>query len=240
MAKNIERYCASNNPCTNAFCPEPFECVDLWNKYECRYGWEKFVFHLQSSNLHFHNCFTYEHSCGDGMVVSAEGKGCVDRNECLDMPCLNGGTCINQEPRLRYRCVCPENFWGENCMFMKERQALKLSTSALAAVIACLLIIISKSQQYPSDYPPNFIFLSCPVLLFLYFSFNRKRTTNVKKPVTKDDIRENIINYCDEGGGENDVMAFDMKTLKIPIGSQLPELVQHKGTSRNKNIFIEV
>jgi len=71
-------------------------------------------------------------------------------------------------------------------------------------------------------------------LLFLYFSFNRKRTTsNVKKPVTKDDIRENIINYCDEGGGENDVMAFDMKTLKIPIGSQLPELVQHKGASSN-------
>lgn len=91
--------------------------------------------------IHFLNF----HSCGDGMVVSSEGKGCVDRNECLDMPCLNGGTCINQEPRLRYRCVCPENFWGENCEFMKERQALKLSTSALAAVIACLLIIISES-----------------------------------------------------------------------------------------------
>lgn len=70
------------------------------------------------------------------------------------------------------------------------------------------------------------------VLLFLYFSFNRKRsTTNVKKPVTKDDIRENIINYCDEGGGENDMMSFDMKTLKIPMGTQLPELVQHKGAS---------
>jgi EGF-like domain len=78
------------------------------------------------------------------MVVSPEGKGCVDRNECLDMPCLNGGTCINQEPRLRYRCICPENFWGDNCMFMKERQALKLSTSAFAAVIGCLLIIISE------------------------------------------------------------------------------------------------
>lgn len=36
MAKNIERYCASNNPCVNAYCPEPFECADLWNKYECR------------------------------------------------------------------------------------------------------------------------------------------------------------------------------------------------------------
>jgi len=83
-------------------------------------------------------------SCGDGMVVSPEGKGCVDRNECLDMPCLNGGTCINQEPRWRYRCICPENFLGENFMFMKERQALKLSTSAFAAVIGCLLIIISE------------------------------------------------------------------------------------------------
>lgn len=80
------------------------------------------------------------------MTVSPEGKGCVDRNECLDAPCLNGGTCINQEPRLRYRCICPENFWGENCMFMKERQALKLSTSAFAAVIGCLLIIISEFQ----------------------------------------------------------------------------------------------
>lgn len=168
------------------------------------------------------------------MVVSSEGKGCVDRNECLDMPCLNGGTCINQEPRLRYRCVCPENFWGENCMFMKERQALKLSTSALAAVIACLLIIISKFGVVVSSTANNDAnFSISAVLLFLYFSFNRKRTTNVKKPVTKDDIRENIINYCDEGGGENDVMAFDMKTLKIPIGSQLPELVQHKGASSN-------
>lgn len=32
-------------------------------------------------------------------------------------------------------------------MFMKERQALKLSTSAFAAVIGCLLIIISKCQS---------------------------------------------------------------------------------------------
>uniref|UniRef100_A0A8W7PKM3 Uncharacterized protein n=1 Tax=Anopheles coluzzii TaxID=1518534 RepID=A0A8W7PKM3_ANOCL len=65
-------------------------------------------------------------------------------------------------------------------------------------------------------------------LLFVYFSCSRRRSANFnKKPATKDDIRENIINYCDEGGGENDMTAFDMKTLKIPIGP-LPELVQHK------------
>jgi Cadherin cytoplasmic region len=49
--------------------------------------------------------------------------------------------------------------------------------------------------------------------------------------VTKDDVRENIINYCDEGGGEN-----DMKTLKVPIG-QLPELVQHKSVGASKYNF---
>ncbi|XP_035781928.1 neural-cadherin-like isoform X3 [Anopheles albimanus] len=181
-AKNIERYCSSNNPCQNAYCPDPFECVDLWNKYEC--------------------------ACGDGMIISPEGKTCIDRNECLEYPCLNGGTCINQEPRLKYKCICPDSYWGESCEFLKERQALKFSTSALAAVIACLLLII--------------------ILLFVYFSCSRRRSANFnKKPATKDDIRENIINYCDEGGGENDMTAFDMKTLKIPIGP-LPELVQHK------------
>ena len=78
------------------------------------------------------------------MIISPEGKTCIDRNECLDYPCMNGGTCINQEPRSKYKCICPENYWGESCEFMKERQALKFSTSALAAVIACLLLIISE------------------------------------------------------------------------------------------------
>lgn len=35
MARNLERGCPSNKPCANVICPEPFECVDLWNEYEC-------------------------------------------------------------------------------------------------------------------------------------------------------------------------------------------------------------
>uniref|UniRef100_A0A182HYX4 Uncharacterized protein n=1 Tax=Anopheles arabiensis TaxID=7173 RepID=A0A182HYX4_ANOAR len=54
-----------------------------------------------------------------------------------------------------------------------------------------------------------------------------------KKPATKDDIRENIINYCDEGGGVNDMTAFDMKTLMILI-DPLPELVQHNAPQVRK------
>lgn len=75
------------------------------------------------------------------------------------------------------------------------------------------------------------------VFLFIYFACARRRPSNFKKPPTKDDIRENIINYCDEGGGENDMTTFDMKTLKVPLG-QLPELVQHKVpvTSKYKGV----
>lgn len=76
--------------------------------------------------------------------MSPDGKGCVDRNECLDRPCLNGARCENLEPRLRYRCICPDGFYGENCELIQEGQTLKLSMGALAAILVCLLIILSE------------------------------------------------------------------------------------------------
>lgn len=76
--------------------------------------------------------------------MSPDSKDCMDKDECLDLPCLNGGTCVNQEPRLRYRCYCPDGFWGENCELIQEGQTLKLSMGALAAILVCLLIILSE------------------------------------------------------------------------------------------------
>ena len=38
---------------------------------------------------------------------------CVDGNECFGIPCLNGGTCVDQLQN--YRCECPRIFSGVNC-----------------------------------------------------------------------------------------------------------------------------
>ncbi|XP_030383016.1 neural-cadherin [Scaptodrosophila lebanonensis] len=180
MARNLEKNCPSNKPCSNVICPDPFECVDLWNEYEC--------------------------TCGEGRIMSADAKGCMDRNECLDLPCLNGATCINLEPRLRYRCICPDGFWGENCELVQEGQTLKLSMGALAAILVCLLIIL--------------------ILVLVFVVYNRRREAHIKYPGPDDDVRENIINYDDEGGGEDDMTAFDITPLQIPIGGPMPPELQ--------------
>jgi EGF-like domain len=79
--------------------------------------------------------------------VTPDGKGCEDRNECLDNPCINGGTCINRDTNERYTCICPSGFSGSNCELMQEEQILRLSMGALAAILVCLLIILSKKLK---------------------------------------------------------------------------------------------
>lgn len=90
---------------------------------------------------------SFDNRCGEGRVPSHDNKGCMDKNECIDYPCLNGGRCINQDPKLRYRCICPDGFWGENCELVQEGQTLKLSMGALAAILVCLLIILGEFQK---------------------------------------------------------------------------------------------
>lgn len=66
------------------------------------------------------------------------------------------------------------------------------------------------------------------VLVLVFVVYNRRREAHIKYPGPDDDVRENIINYDDEGGGEDDMTAFDITPLQIPIGGPMPELAQCK------------
>lgn len=77
-------------------------------------------------------------------------------------------------------------------------------------------------------YPGILIVLHFAVLVLVFVVYNRRREAHIKYPGPDDDVRENIINYDDEGGGEDDMTAFDITPLQIPIGGPLPELAPPK------------
>lgn len=62
-----------------------------------------------------------------------------------------------------------------------------------------------------SDNSPKFF----AVLVLVFVVYNRRREAQIKYPGPDDDVRENIINYEDEGGGEDDMTAFDITPLQV-------------------------
>lgn len=66
------------------------------------------------------------------------------------------------------------------------------------------------------------------VLVLVFVVYNRRREAQIKYPGPDDDVRENIINYDDEGGGEDDMTAFDITPLQIPVGAPGHEMMMPK------------
>ena len=55
-------------------------------------------------------------------------------------------------------------------------------------------------------------------MVLIYVEYTRRRESTARYAGPDDDVRENIINYEDEGGGEDDMTAYDITPLQIPIG----------------------
>ncbi|KAF5912167.1 hypothetical protein HPG69_003443 [Diceros bicornis minor] len=92
-------------------------------------------------------------------------------------------------------CACDHHGNMQSCHAEALVHPTGLSTGALIAILLCIVTLL--------------------VTVVLFAALRRQRK---KEPliISKEDIRDNIVSYNDEGGGEEDTQAFDIGTLRNP------------------------
>ncbi|CAI5646297.1 unnamed protein product [Oreochromis niloticus] len=159
----------------------------------------------------------HECRCPPGHMISVNGtkKSCM-YTLCAMRPC-HRGTCVAQSPS-KFTCHCPEGYRGHRCetTLAIYREDVGLSFSSLFAICICFMALL--------------------VLLLGIFLYTRWRSyKGLKEGVYHvsahhdgwEDIRENVLNYDEEGGGEEDQNAYDMAELQKSLQPSPAQSVQY-------------
>lgn len=85
-------------------------------------------------------------SCPQGFRL-AEGT-CVNENECMWLPCINGGYCRDYDPPRRYECICPLGYTGGHCeLELQAAGTIMPSKDFIIAIIVCLFLLLGKWRK---------------------------------------------------------------------------------------------
>ncbi|KAJ7403125.1 hypothetical protein BTVI_80547 [Pitangus sulphuratus] len=152
----------------------------------------------------------YECRCPAGKVEVTDtltGLRHCTSSACGRWTCRNGGTCVAQSQD-KTICQCPEGYKGKWCEIsqVKAARPVGLSSGSILAISMCLLVFLA--------------------LLVSYTVWSQWGSSGFRKggiyhiPEEREsweDVRENVLNYNEEGGGEHDQNAYDIDKLKKPL-----------------------
>ncbi|ESO86530.1 hypothetical protein LOTGIDRAFT_167053 [Lottia gigantea] len=137
----------------------------------------------------------YECRCQDGYKKGPNGK-CILIPFCETDPCISGRCNVD-------KCECFEGWDGKFCEKRDPGSVVAgLSTGAIVAIVVCIFIAL---------------ILALVVIFLVRFSERPNDSDKYILEVDPDeDIRENVMNYDEEGAGEEDHDAYDISRLRKP------------------------